>query len=226
MKIESSRMPGLRAAAIVVVTLVAVGLAGCADDASSVDRAQAQVTAKEKALTEAEADLTAASGAFCEASETYIVALDRYGDVLNDTAPTVGDVTAAGADLAEPREERLRRRRGRRRSPAGALVAEQELVDARRRWPGRGRPVRHARRRRAPSEPTATPLAPAATVDRVKQAESEFARRRERSPTRRRWRMHPSSSTAPRSRSRWRGCGCSSTPAASPTSSSSRPRRR
>ena len=32
------------------------------------------------------------------------MAIDRYGDVLNATAPTVGDVKDAGADLAAPRE--------------------------------------------------------------------------------------------------------------------------
>ena len=73
-----------------------MGLAGCAGEVSDVDRAQAQVDAKEKAVADAQAELTAASEDFCEASETYIVALDRYGDVLNDTAPTVGDVRDAG----------------------------------------------------------------------------------------------------------------------------------
>src|SRR6187431_2774570 len=94
-------MPGLRPGAIVLVTLVAVGLAGCADT-SGVERAKAKVTAMEEAVTQAEADFTAASGAFCEASKEYIVALDGYGDVITDTAPTVGDVTAAGSDLAKP----------------------------------------------------------------------------------------------------------------------------
>ena len=83
---------GIRSAAAVWVTVAVVALAGCSGEISSVDRAQAQVTAKEKAVTQAEADLTAASATFCDASKTYITGLDRYGDVLNATAPTVGDV--------------------------------------------------------------------------------------------------------------------------------------
>ena len=173
MRTESSRMPGLRAAAIVLVTLVAVGLAGCSDT-SGVDRAQAQVTAKEKALTQAEADFTAASGAFCEASEDYIVALDGYGDVITDTAPTVGDVTAAGADLAKPGKGAFDSAEAAVDAQQALTVAQQELVDAQ---------AALARAEAGPSGsptvvatevPSATPLAPAATVDRVEQAEADF----------------------------------------------------
>ena len=47
------------------------------------------MSAKERAVTQAEADLAAASDAFCGASKSYIVSVDRYGDVLNATTPTV-----------------------------------------------------------------------------------------------------------------------------------------
>ena len=173
MRTESSRMPGLRAAAIVLVTLVAVGLAGCSDS-SGVDRAQAQVTAKEKALTQAEADFTAAAGAFCDASKDYIVALDGYGDVITDTAPTVGDVTAAGADLAKPGKDAFDSAEAAVEAQQSLTVAQQELVDAQ---------AALARAQAGPSGsptvvatevPSATPLAPAATIDRVEQAEADF----------------------------------------------------
>ncbi|WP_457101940.1 peptidoglycan-binding domain-containing protein [Microbacterium sp. P5_E9] len=173
MRTESSRMPGLRAAAIVLVTLAAVGLAGCSDS-SGVDRAKAQVTAKEKALTQAEADFTAASGAFCDASKDYIVALDGYGDVITATAPTVGDVTAAGADLAKPGKGAFDSAEAAVDAQQALTVAQQELVDAQ---------AALARAEAGPSGspsvvatevPSATPLAPAATVDRVEQAEADF----------------------------------------------------
>ncbi|MFF1877291.1 peptidoglycan-binding protein [Leifsonia sp. NPDC058230] len=156
-----------------MAVLAVVGLAGCSD-VSDVDRAQAQVSAKEKAAADAKAAQTAASEKFCESSKTYIEALDRYGDVLNQTAPTVGDVTDAGTDLARPREDAFD-------SAEAAVAAQQELENAEKELA-----EAHAALDRAmagPSslavpaaapEPTTTPLVPAATVDRVKQAESEF----------------------------------------------------
>lgn len=174
MKSDAARMLGLRAAAVTGVMLAVVGLAGCAGEVSAVDRAQAQVTVKEQAVTDAQAELTAASGEFCEASGDYIVALDRYADVLNDTAPTVGDVRVAGADLTEPREAALDGAEAAVEAQQSLMVAEQELAEA------------HATLQAAEAgssappvesdaaQPTSTPLAPAATVDRVEQAESEF----------------------------------------------------
>ena len=97
MKIDTARVRRVGLASATCAVIVAIGLAGCAGEVSSVDRAEARVAAKEKALTDAQAQLTAASDTFCEASEAYVVALDRYGDVLNETAPTVGDVREAGA---------------------------------------------------------------------------------------------------------------------------------
>src|SRR3954451_13937344 len=101
---QSRSTPGARAVvALAIAALAAIGLVGC--DVSSEDTAQARVDAKEKAVTEAEADFADASKAFCDSSKTYIQALDQYGDVLNATAPTVGDVRQGGADLVEPRED-------------------------------------------------------------------------------------------------------------------------
>ena len=84
-------------------------LAGCGsgqDGDSAVEVAQARVSAAEQDLSDAEADLAERSAEFCGASETYILALDRYGDVLTQTAVTVGDVTDAGADLERSRARR------------------------------------------------------------------------------------------------------------------------
>lgn len=167
---------GLRAVVVAGLAFAAGGLSGCAGDADSVDRAQAQVTLKEKAVEDAQADFTSASEAFCGASKTYVVALDRYGDVLNDTEPTVGDVKDAGAELAEPRDDALDDAEQAAESHQDLVRAEQELADARAALE-QAQAVPSA----SPSDaadgtpqPTTSPLPPAATVDRVKQAESEF----------------------------------------------------
>ena len=165
---------GIRSAAAVWITVTAVALAACSGEISSVDRAQAQVTAKEKAVTQAAADLTAASATFCDASKTYITALDRYGDVLNATAPTVGDVREAGADLTDPREAAFEGAETAVEAQETLTVAEQELAQAR-----AALEAAQAGSTDAPADPTEqatiTPLAPTATVDRVTQADSEFA---------------------------------------------------
>lgn len=174
MKIDSVPAWKLRAAAVAVAVSAVVGLAGCSD-VSTVDRAQAQVSAKEKAAKDAKAAQTAASEKFCQSSDTYIVALDRYGDVLNQTAPTVGDVTDAGADLAKPRADAFD-------SAEAAVAAQQELESAEKELAEAHAALDRAKAgpsgSAAPAatpEPTTTPLVPSATVDRVEQAESEFS---------------------------------------------------
>lgn len=174
MKTDKARMPRFRATSVIWVALVAVGLAGCAGDTSSVERAQAQVTVKEKAVADAEDELDRASAQFCEASETYIVALDRYGDVLNASAPTVGDVRVAGEDLTKPRDEAFDGADAAIEARESLTIAEQELAEARavlekaKAGPS-GTPAETGA-----EQPTSAPLVPAATVDRVTQAESEF----------------------------------------------------
>ncbi len=175
MKTDSTRMTGLRVAAVVWVAAATIGLAGCADAAGSVERAQTQVTLKEKAVTEAEAEFTAASESFCEASKTYILALDRYGDVLNATAPTVGDVREAGADLADPREDAFTGAQAAVDAQQALVVAQQELADARAALDAAQAGPSASPPAPAPEQPTSTPLAPTASVDRVEQAEAEFA---------------------------------------------------
>jgi len=166
---------GIRSAAAVWITVAVVALAGCSGEISSVDRAQAQVTAKEKAVTEAEADLTAASATFCDASKTYITGLDRYGDVLNATAPTVGDVREAGADLTDPRDAAFDGAEAAVDAQEALTVAEQELAEARAALEAAQAGSSSAPADPAAEQPSSTPLAPTATVDRVKQADSEFA---------------------------------------------------
>lgn len=172
MKTARTRTPGPLVTFVVGIAVAAVALAGCSDNITPVDRANARVAAKEKAVTEAEAALTAASDEFCGASETYIEALDRYGDILNETAPTVGDVRDAGADLAEPREDAFEGAEATVEAQQALTTAQQQLVDA------QAALADLQSASAAPSEsaaPTSTPLAPTASIDRVKRAEEEFA---------------------------------------------------
>lgn len=170
-----TRMPVRLSAIVTAGAIAAVALAGCAAETDPVERAQAQVSAKEKAVAEAQTELTAASSAFCGASQDYIEAPDRYGDVLNDTAPTVGDVRNAGADLAEPREDAVD-------SAEAAVAANQALYDAQQQLVEAQIALAEAEAgptgtpsEPAPAEPSSTPLAPTASVERVTQAESELA---------------------------------------------------
>ena len=96
--------------ALAVTGILLLALPGCSGDTqdASLKKAQGSATAKEQDLAEAEAAAKTAETGFCTASSTYVTAIDRYGDVLNATAPTVGDVKDAGSDLAQPGE--LRRR--------------------------------------------------------------------------------------------------------------------
>jgi murein L,D-transpeptidase YcbB/YkuD len=153
-----------------------LALAGCGageDGDTALQAAEMRVSTKEKALADAEADLADKSEAFCGASQTYILALDRYGDVLTETAPTVGDVRDAGTDLEQPREEAMA-------EAEAAVEAQQAVTDAERELAEAEAALAAARNggAAAPSTPAATsspkPLAPTATVNRVKQAESEF----------------------------------------------------
>ena len=172
MATDGNGMPRRMLTATFAVAVV-VGLAGCAGTVSDVDKAKAQVTAKEKALAQAEADFAEASSAFCDAGKDYIEALDRYGDVLHDTAPTVGDVRDAGADLAEPRDDAFA-------GAEDAVAAQQEVVDAKQALADAQAALAAAEGTPAPepdpaADEAAAPLAPADAVARVQQAEQDYA---------------------------------------------------
>lgn len=175
MKIDSARTLAIRAAAVASIAVIAVALAGCGEGVSAVDRAQAQVNAKEKAVTQAQTEFTDASAAFCDSSKSYILALDKYGDILNDTAPTVGDVTTAGADLADPGDAALDSAAAAAEAQQTLITAEQELAEAQAALQRAQAGSTEEPAEPAVESPSAAPLAPAASVDRVTQAEAEFA---------------------------------------------------
>jgi peptidoglycan hydrolase-like protein with peptidoglycan-binding domain len=138
--------------------------------------AQARVSAKEKAVTEAQATLAENSAAFCQSSQSYITALDRYGDVLHQTAPTVGDVKDAGKDLAEPRQDAISKAEAATSAQQQLRAAEKELADAQAALAAAQAEASGQSTTTSGSTTTTTvpPLAPPETVNRVKQAEADF----------------------------------------------------
>ena len=164
-----------RAALICAVPLLLLAACGGDDDdddaADPVAEAQRRVEDARAELDDAHNTLDAAHGAFCDDSRSYIDAVDRYGQVFNEAAVTVGDITTAGADLEEP-EAAVR-------SSADAVVeardrvvvAEQELADAE-----AALAEAESGTSAPPAEtPTTTTLVPPATVDRVEQAHGDLA---------------------------------------------------
>ncbi len=172
----ASRLP------VAWLSLGVIALAACSTSGGdpTLRRAEAKVTVKERALTTAHSEATAATAAFCSASKTYIVALDRYGDVLNATAPTVGDVQAAGVDLTQPRESTAQAAQAAVEAQQQLRTAEDELKEARSALTEVQRSASGPTGTTATSQPesTTTPLPPpppAETVNRVNKAEQEFA---------------------------------------------------
>ncbi len=156
-------------------------LAGCdsgGDGDSDLKAAEARVAAKEKALVEAKADLVEKSAAFCGASESYITAIDRYGDVLTNTATTVGDVNDAGTDLAQPREDVMAGAEEAVAANEALADAEQELADAKAELAALSTPG-SATATTSTGTASPTPLLPAATVKLVQDAEAQFSTARE-----------------------------------------------
>ena len=156
-----------------------VVLSGCSGDPeeSAVTVAQANVTAKEQALADAEAAATAAAAAFCSASSEYIVALDRYGDVMNQTAPTVGDVKDAGADLTKPRTETVDAGEAAVSAGEDVATAEQDLAEAQAALVAAEAAAagEEAPEAEDGEESSGGPAEEPATVARVQQGEADFA---------------------------------------------------
>jgi peptidoglycan hydrolase-like protein with peptidoglycan-binding domain len=163
---------------LIWLSVAAVVLVACSSDGgkNAVQVAQARVTVKEKALSAARADATAATAAFCEASKAYVTALDRYGDVLTATAPTVGDVTDAGSDLAQPREEAVGKAEAAVAAQEAVVTAEEDLTEARASLAEASSTAQGGSKPTAGStgSPSAAPLASADAVNRVKQADVDF----------------------------------------------------
>jgi murein L,D-transpeptidase YcbB/YkuD len=149
-------------------------MAGCGDTDADDDvrRAQARVEAAQKDLADAQAAAQAQADDFCEQAADYVTALDRYGDVLTSTTPTVGDVREAGADLAEPGRAVEKGAEDAVAARESVVTAEQELAEAE-------AALAEASGKKPKPSPTSSatalvPEAPPASADRVQQAQAEL----------------------------------------------------
>lgn len=152
------------------------GACSSGDPSSAVSRAEAQVTAKQKALDEANADAAKTTTAFCSSDTDYVQAIDRYGDVLTTDATTVGDVRTAGSDLAEPRGDAIAAGQAAEQARDAVATATEELAAAQAQLT---QAKATASGTTAPQESvpdvTATPVASVDTVARVQKADDAFA---------------------------------------------------
>ena len=166
-----------RPVALAATALVLLTLTGCSgnDADGALKAAQALVAAEEKNLAEAQAAETAATTDFCTASSTYVTAIDRYGDVLNATAPTVGDVRDAGSDLAQPGKDAEQAAQAVADSRAGVATAEQDLAEAQAKLVAAQASASGTTPSAAPSSASPIPSATPASVTRVQEAETDLA---------------------------------------------------
>ena len=169
--------PRIWRAPIALLSVTVIALAGCSGgtDDTAVTVARADVALKQRAVVQAQDKATSAASAFCTASATYITAIDRYGDILTATAPTVGDVVTAGSDLEEPSadavsagQEVTKTQEDLAAAEADLAAAEQKLASAEAAAAGESPPA-------ASPTPSASPTQQPASVARVQQAESQFA---------------------------------------------------
>ena len=174
----TSRLHWRRAAALTAAAAMLLALTGCSGEPedAAVKAAQANVSVKEKALADAQSAASAAAATFCTASADYITALDRYGDILNETAPTVGDVKDAGQDLEAPQGEAKDAGEAAVSAQQALVAAEQDLADAQARLDAAEASAAGEIPDAEPSEePSEEPVETPATVTRVQQAEADFA---------------------------------------------------
>ncbi|MDM7854963.1 peptidoglycan-binding domain-containing protein [Cellulomonas alba] len=169
--------PRARTALLVAVATAALLTGACSsgDPDSAVARAEAQVSAKQKALDDAEANATKTTAAFCSAGTDYVRAIDRYGDLLTTETTTVGDVRTAGGDLAAPRGDAVSAGQSAVQAREEVATAHEELARAQ---ADLAQAQATASGTTAPQaslpDVTATPVASADAVARVQKADEEF----------------------------------------------------
>jgi murein L,D-transpeptidase YcbB/YkuD len=187
--VNASRGAGRALRWLGCIVLAAVAMAACSSSGNAntkVKVAEKHVSDAQKALSDAQSNLAAKTTAFCRASQSYITALDGYGDVLTQSAPTVGDVKNAGSDLEQPREDAFSSAGEAVDAQQQVIAAEQDLTDAKAQLADAKAKASAtasgtSTKSTAPTTTTATtpaasptPLAPSASVNRVKQAEADF----------------------------------------------------
>ena len=165
-------LPVRAAAGAVCACLVLVGCGDDPDGNDDVQRAQARVEAARDDLVDAREAAEAAAASFCDDTRDYITALDRYGDVLSATTPTVGDVRKAGADLVEPGEDVAAEAESAAAAREDVVTAEQDLARAE-------AALAEAKGTSPKPTPTSTatvlvPEVPPASTERVQQAQADL----------------------------------------------------
>ena len=102
--------------------------------------------------------------------------LDRYGKLFTDDAATVGDVQTLGADLVEPRETVAAGADAVTAAKTALAAAEQELIDAQAALVAAVATASSVPTSSTePATTTSTTIVPAATIERVQQAEDDLA---------------------------------------------------
>ncbi len=154
------------------LALVACGDDGDGDSDTEVERAKARVEAAQDDLVDARDAAEVAATEFCGQTRSYLTALDRYGDLLASTKPTVGDVRDAGTDLAEPSEDVAAAAESAAAAREDVVTAEQDLVQAQ-------AALAEAKNTSPKPTPTSTatvlvPEVPPASADRVQQAQADL----------------------------------------------------
>ena len=177
------------AAAMVAVALLAGACSsdddGATDEASQestasddpIAAAEARVDAAESGVADATESLSASGEQLCSDAEGYLESLDRYGKLFTDDAATVGDVQTAGTDLVEPRENVTVAVDDYEVAKDALTEAEQELIDAQAALAdaiatASSLPISSAE----PATATTTTIVAPAVIERVQQAEDDFAR--------------------------------------------------
>ncbi|KRF47107.1 peptidoglycan-binding protein [Terrabacter sp. Soil810] len=154
------------------VVVGALALGACSNETAVPD---ARVSVKQQALAQARTDAAAAAAHFCTTAADYVTAVDRYGDVLTATAPTVGDVQTAGTDLEQPRADATAAAQAAVDTQAAVVTAEKELAAAQAAAAAANTTAAGSSSATSPTpSPSPAPTVPPATVTRVKQAETEF----------------------------------------------------
>ena len=110
------------------------------------------------------------STAFCEDAEQYVDAIDRYGKLFSEGDTTVGDVTTAADDLAEPRRSVESSAEDVTAARDDVAEANEELVEA-----TAALATAQSSTTVEATTTTAPPPPDPATVDRVKAAEDDLA---------------------------------------------------
>lgn len=190
MTVSSVRTTAGRRLVVGAVAALVLLVAGCTDGTddstdstteakSDLQLAQEDVAAKEAALADAQQASEDATDAFCASGTDYVQALDRYGDVLTGEAATVGDVVAGGSDLREPQEAAMAAGQAAQEARQALADAQNALAQAQADLATlEAAAAASSGAAVAPVEPgptvTAVPVAPADTVARVKQADSEL----------------------------------------------------